>query len=188
MPAENYKKFIIIGIVVLVAAIALFAIMTGSPYKPQQSAVSTPNRTAQPGGPLVDINPNRLTPMGELGVDMKDPAALAELGDRYFESRNYGQAIELYKKVIELKPDDMDTYNDLGLAYFYSKQSELAVTTLKKGTEVMPSFQRIWLSYGFVLMSTGSNEEAKTALKTAADLEPGSEVAQEANRMLGLVK
>jgi len=188
MPAESYKKWIVLGIVVLLVAIVSFAIISGSPQKPQQSAVRSTQRTAPPAGPLVDINPNRITPMEELGVDMKDPAALARLGDSYFESNNYAQAIEIYKKVIEIKPDDIDTYNDLGLAYQYTRQSELAVTALRKGTEINPSYQRIWLSLGWVLMATGKNEEAITALKTAADLDPTSDVAQEANRMIGLIK
>lgn len=188
MPAENYKKWIVIGIVVLVAVIVAFAIMTGTPDRPRQSAVTSPQRTAPPSGPLVDINPNRFTPVEELGADMNDPAALAALGDRYFESNNYGQAIEIYKKVIELKPDDIDTYNDLGLAYHYTRQSELAVSALKKGTEVMPSYQRIWLSLGFVLISTGANDEAEAALKKAAELDPGSEIGREAVRMMGLIK
>jgi Flp pilus assembly protein TadD len=63
----------------------------------------------------------------------------------------------------------------------------LAVDTLKKGTELSPSFQRIWLSLGYVLMSSGKNEEAKTVLKKTSELDPNSEVGQEAVRMLGMI-
>jgi tetratricopeptide (TPR) repeat protein len=117
----------------------------------------------------------------------EDPAYLANLGDKYFESNRFEQAIEIYKKAIELNPNDVDTINDLGLAYFYTKNTDEAVSTLRTGTEVNPSFQRIWLSLGYVLMSSGKNEEARQALQKTINLAPDSGVGQEASRMMGLL-
>lgn len=110
------------------------------------------------------------------------------MADRYFDSRNYAQAVELYKKVIELNPQDVDSYNDLGLVYHYTNRSALALDTLRKGTTVDPSFQRVWLSLGFVLMSTGQTAEAKTALSKVVELNPVNDVGQEAQRMIGAIQ
>ncbi len=188
MPAESYKKWIVVGIVVLFAGIAFFAIMTTEdPYKPQRT-VRKAKAPSAPGGPLVDVNPNRITPMETIVADNNDPQSLSIMGDKFFESGNYEQAIQAYKKVIELAPNDVDTYNDLGLAYHYTKRSILAVDTLRKGTEVMPGYQRIWLSLGFVAVSTGNTEVGKTALAKAAELDPDSTMGQEAKKMLSLVK
>jgi tetratricopeptide (TPR) repeat protein len=123
-----------------------------------------------------------------MGVDTKNPQALALLGDQYFESSRFNQAIEIYKKVLELDPRDIDTYNDLGLAYQYVNRTDLAIDILQKGVKEGPSHQRIWLSLGFVYMSAGNNAEAKKALKKAAELNPRTDIGQEAIRMLGLIQ
>ena len=189
MPAESYKKLIVVGIIALLAVIISVAVITTEdPYKPAQQARKTPRSSTSPAGPLVDVNPNRIVAMEQIIADTDDPEALAILGDRYFESRNYAQAIEAYKKVLELDPENVDTYNDLGLAYYYTKKSMLAVDTLRKGTEVRSDYQRIWLSLGFVSMSTGNNEEGKAALAKALELDPDSDMGQEAKRMLSLLK
>ncbi len=189
MAVENYKKFIVLGIVALFAAIIIIAIMTSSsPYKPGKSTQRSTQRGTQSAGPLVDTNTNKIMPLEELGADQKDPNSLSLLGDKYFEGGNFNQAIEIYKRVLELNPNDVDTYNDIGLAYMYTKRPELAVDSLQKGIEVMPSFQRIRLSLGFVLMASGRNEEAKTALEAAAALDPNSTVGREAKRMADTIK
>jgi Flp pilus assembly protein TadD len=127
----------------------------------------------------------KVLPVEELGVDTSDPQSLAHLGDQYFESSNYKQAIEIYKKVLEDNPSDVDTYNDLGLAYHYTGNSGLAEEALIKGIEVAPEFQRIWLSLGYVLSSAGKSEEASAALQITVNMGSDNEIGQEAIRMLG---
>lgn len=173
MPPEPYKK---LAVAIIVAAAAGFFVV---------SLVTSPSfRTKEPARERTGMTP----PIEEAGVDMENPQSLALLGDEYFESERYAQAVEIYKQALELSPADVDIYNDLGLAYHYSGQPVLAVDTLKKGIKVNPSYQRIWLSLGYVLMSTGKDEEARQALEKAAGLNPGSDVGQEAEKMLGLLK
>ena len=139
-------------------------------------------------GPLVEQDSVNISPSDELAVDENDPKALALFGDRYFEGRRYAEAIDVYKKVLALDPNDIDTYNDLGLAYQYSNQTDKAIETLKKGSEIMPSYQRIWISLGFVAASAGRTEDAKTALAKAVELGPDTPVGKEASRMLSQMK
>ena len=187
MAVENYKKFIMIGLIALFAVIVIFA-MTSSPYKPVKALQKGTQRNTLSPGPLLDTNANLIMPPEEPDVDRNDPKALALLGDKYFESGNFDQAIEIYKRVLELNPDDVDTHNDLGLAYHYMKRSDMAVDSLKKGVDVEPSFQRIRLSLGFVLMSSGRNAEAKDVLEQAAELDPDSTIGKEAKRMADMIQ
>lgn len=184
---EWYKKWIIVAIAALAGGIVIVSFMSRQSPGPEQPVRERASMTPPPSGPLLDEDINRVVPIDELGVDLSNPQALAALGDRYFESGKYAQTIEIYRKVLQLSPGDVDTYNDLGLAYHYTGKPESAVEILKKGTEVRPSFQRIWLSLGFVLMSTGSNDEAKSALQRAEDLDPETDVGKEAARMIGLI-
>jgi len=169
------------------AVFVLFSLMSVSCSEsdsPQRNsrAVSTPST------PLMDLNAEKVVPLDKLNVDTKDPQALFALADQYFEMRNYAQASELYKKIIELEPKSIEAYNELGLTYHYTNKSSLAIDTLKKGIEINPSFQRIWLSYGFVLASMGKTDDAKTALGKAMELNPSNEIGQEAQRMLGSLR
>ena len=189
MPAESYKKWIVVGIIALLAVIISVAVITTEdPYKPEQKAKKITRSSPPPGGPLVDVNPNRITPMEQVIAGTDDPEALASIGDRYFESGNYLQAIKAYEKVIELNPEDIDTVNDLGLAYYYTKKTELAMNTLRKGTEVKPDYQRVWLSFGFVALSSGNTKEGTSALNKALELDPDTDMGQEAKRLLSVLK
>ena len=177
----NITAFMIIAPVIALA-------LTSGCSNSNEPAYDMANKAPQRSAPLIELDSTKLLSMQELNIDLKDPLALASRGDQYFESGNYPQAIELYKKTLELKPDDADTFNDLGLAYFYTRRPVMAVDTLKKGTEADPSFQRIWISLGFVLSSSGRIEEAKSALSKAIEMNPDSEVGQESKRMLDSLK
>ena len=187
MTSRNHKKLDLTASIIAVAAVAALSVMTISCSRsdtPQKEKREVSPRSA----PLLEQDLTKVVPVEELDVDTRDPQALSMLADRYFDSRNYGQAAELYKKVIELNPQDIDSYNDLGLVYHYTNRSSLALDILKKGTSLDPSFQRIWLTYGFVLVSTGHSAEAKTALGKVIELDPNNDVGKEAQRMLGNIQ
>ncbi|MEE8328303.1 MAG: tetratricopeptide repeat protein, partial [Thermodesulfovibrionia bacterium] len=133
-------------------------------------------------GPIIDTDTGEKAPLNlkQMEKSAETPESLAILGDRYFESNRFQDAIDIYERVLKLNPDDVDTYNDLGLALHYIGKSDRAIDTLTRGTEVNPSFQRMWLSLGFVLTATGKNDEAKEALKKAFELDPNSEPGLEA--------
>lgn len=169
------------GIMSLLFILVLTVTGCSENNKPVQ--VETDN-TSQRAVPLIEEDSGKIMSVQELKMDTADPVAIASMGDQYFESGNYDQAIELYKKTLELKPDDVDTYNDLGLAYFYTRRPVIAVETLRKGAETDPSFQRIWISLGFVLSSTGQIEEAKSAFSRAIAINPSNDVGLESKRMM----
>lgn len=171
----------------LFVLIASFLALTISCSKPEKPAEKSPESAMTPG-PIVDTG---LAKSGSFRKELEstnDPEQLAHLGDKYFESNRYGEAIEAYEKSLKLNPKDADVYNDLGLALHYTARSEKAIEILRKGTEVNPSLQRVWLSLGFVLAATGKGEEAKPALNKAISLDPNSTQGVEAKRLLGLIK
>jgi tetratricopeptide (TPR) repeat protein len=185
MPSSDYRKWVLLAILIVVVGIIVFSYITSTSDRKEIQSQAVAKRPEVAAGPMIDAG----TVPEQLQLDSlpEDPAYLASLGDKYFESKRFEQAIEIYKKAIELNPNDIDTINDLGLAYFYTKNTNEAISTLRKGTEVNPSFQRIWLSLGYVLMSAGKNEEARQALQKTVDLAPDSGVGQEARRMMGLL-
>jgi tetratricopeptide (TPR) repeat protein len=183
MVAERYKKW---ALVIIAVAVTIFMVVLFSTRTPHQKA-TVKSRDEGPGitrGPIVDTGKMKILSVGELGLDTDDPQSLALAGDRYFENRQYEQAIVIYRKVLELNPSDVDTHNDLGLALFYTGKAQEAIEILKKGTGVDPNYQRIWLSLGFVMISTGKIDDAREALIRARDLDPDSIIGKEAVKML----
>ncbi len=184
---ESYKKWIPIGII----AVAVVIIIISMSRDKKSPPVTRPSRTAgstTPSGPMVDKDFREVIPLEELGADLKDPRALSLLGDKYFEERKFAQAIEIYKKGVDLMPGDADTYNDLGLAYYYTGNASGAIEALKKGIAADPSYQRLWLSLGFINMAAGQNDEARNALQKASELDPESDIGKEAVKMMARIK
>ena len=126
----------------------------------------------------------------DLGIDRSstDLVALGDTADRLFAARRFEKAIPLYQRVLELEPADAETYNDLGLSLHYVGRADDALQVLQEGTELAPAFQRIWLSLGFVALQNEKPELARKALEQAEVLVPGTDIAAEATRLLGLIQ
>lgn len=187
---DSYKKWIIVLIAVAAGGLVIAGLVSRH-SGPEKAVPESRRQTSMPSvapGPMVEQDLGEVVPLEKLGVDTKNPRELSLLGDKFFESSRFNQAIEIYKKVLELDPRDVDTYNDLGLAYHYVNRPDLATEILKKGITVGPSDQRIWLTLGFVNMTSGNKVEAKTALTKAVEMGPRTDIGQEAMRMLGLLK
>jgi len=121
-------------------------------------------------------------------IEETNPKLLGERADRLFAEGRYQEAIPLYRWVLELSPDDAETYNDLGLALHYAGDSAGALEVLRNGVAGAPNFQRIWLSLGFVSLQVKDLEAARVALARARDLGPENDVGKEAIRLLGLAE
>lgn len=130
------------------------------------------------GADLTDVVPQ--------AIEDSDPLLIGERADRLLDERRYREAIPLYRRVLELTPDDVETYNDLGLALHYSGDSTAALEVLRSGAAGAPDFQRIWLTLGFVSLQAQDPEAARVALTRARDLGPDNAIGQEAVRLLGL--
>lgn len=178
---KKYTHWIILGALLVVFSAVVF-ISTRSHYTGETEPGTS--RISPPPVPDLQTGMEEKQLLEQIEKNPENPEYLARLGDLYFESSRYEQAIEMYKRVLNLNPQDVDTYNDMGLALYYTGRSDLATDTLKKGAEAAPSYQRIWLSLGFVLMSSGRNEEAAEALTKAHDLAPHTPMGREAQGML----
>lgn len=164
----------------------ILSILITSCDKSEKTAQNSRDRGAVIG-PIIDPNLSGGV-MERLDMDSQSPESLALLGDKYFESGDFTQAIDIYRKVLELNPKDVDTHNDLGLSLYYTNRSNEALDILRKGTQLDPNYQNIWLSLGFVLTKTARNDEAITVLQKTADINPDTPQGQEAKNLLQLLK
>ena len=112
---------------------------------------------------------------------------LATLGDAYFESQRYIEAIGVYEKAIKIDPKNADSLNDLALSQFYTGNSEAALVSVTKAVEADPVYKHGWLTKGFILMTLGRLDEAAVALKKVKEFDAGGRLAEEADNFLNQI-
>lgn len=106
------------------------------------------------------------------------------LAERHLSARRYGEAIRVYRKMLELEPKNASILNELGLSLHYDGKSAEAIETLRKATALDPKLQRAWLSLGFALKSSGQDAKARAALEKTIALGASTPQGVEARRML----
>lgn len=116
-----------------------------------------------------------------------NPVLLRQQADKLFGERRYAEVLPVYRRILELAPDDAGTHNDLGLALHYLGDSTQAIRILREGTAKDPGFQRLWLTLGFVSLQAGNTAEAREALDRARSLGADNSIGKEAERLLGLI-
>lgn len=109
---------------------------------------------------------------------------LSALGDAYFESQRYIEAIGIYEKAIKIDPKSADSFNDLALSQFYTGNNEAALASAAKAVEADPVYKHGWLTKGFILMTLGRLDEAAESLKKVKELDLGGRLAEEAGNFL----
>jgi len=114
----------------------------------------------------------------------KDPDEIARQGDEFFANKEYELAAQRYEQLLELAPNNVDTYNNLGITLHYIGRSAEAVDRLNEGVAVDPGYQRIWLTLGYVNSQLGNIEQARTALTNALNMDANNDIGQSATKML----
>jgi cytochrome c-type biogenesis protein CcmH/NrfG len=82
--------------------------------------------------------------------DPKNATARAQLGDLYYDSGKYTDAIKWYEQSYTLNPRDVNVSTDLGVSYYYNKETDRAVAQLQKSLLIDPSHPKTLLNLGVV--------------------------------------
>ena len=107
-------------------------------------------------------------------VNLIDPdrkaAIQVNLGAIYQESGDFIQAIELYNKVLEKKPNDSRALNNLGSSLWQLGYAERSVQTYKKAIQIDPSSPEPHVNLGVALYEYGDVIGAKEMYTQALKL------------------
>ncbi|MFQ5735228.1 MAG: tetratricopeptide repeat protein [Thermodesulfobacteriota bacterium] len=183
MSIKNY----IVGAAVA-AALAL-PLLAGCSKSDDTRKTATGGVNAPAAGPQVNSTALIDDLKARLKEDPNDADILWRLADVYFESKQFAESSEYYKKVIAVKPNETDVYNDLGLSQHYMGNSSEALRYINEGIKKNPYHQRIWLTKGFIMAyGMGDLEGAKTAWEKANALNPESQIGKAAADFLAQFK
>lgn len=120
----------------------------------------------------------------------KDTASLIDLGNAYFDTGQYGKAIDQYLEVLEQTPDNTNVRTDLGICYYYLGMVNKAIAEYKKVLEIEPNkVQTLYnLGIAYVDLSPPDVEAAIAQWQKVIQLYPGSSDAKKAQEMIDKYK
>lgn len=185
MPKLTPLQWLILAVLLFFYGFTVFAVTRDYYVRTLARPIAAPTATASPHGapatrPVTSAIPQAITET--------NPDLLRQQAVELFARRSYAEAVPLYRRILELDPEDIESQNDLGLALHYTGEPAAAMAQLRAGTAKAPDHQRIWLTLGFVSLQAGESDEARRALEHARDIDPDSNIGQEASRLLDLVE
>ncbi len=90
----------------------------------------------------------------------KDVDVMNTLGLAYGRIGNQDMALEMFKKVVEIKPDYKYAWNNMGNVYARMENYDKAIECYKKALEIDPNYSDALLNMGYVMIRRGSYDEA----------------------------
>jgi tetratricopeptide (TPR) repeat protein len=90
-----------------------------------------------------------------------------------FSAKDFDTAIEKYKKILELDPNQSSSIYNLAMSYINKKMFKEAVETLKKGVEVQPerAEANFYLAYSMMMADWEKTEETEETEKRMQEAE-----------------
>jgi cytochrome c-type biogenesis protein CcmH/NrfG len=124
------------------------------PNVPTQLPASNPPASAST--PPVDMaRVKALT--DKIKQNPRDFDSIVELGNMDFDQKNYDDAINLYKKSLEIRPDALNVRTDMGTAMFYLNRYDDAIATFQEVLKTDPNDAQALFNLG-VAMLHGKND------------------------------
>lgn len=102
----------------------------------------------------------------------KNPQKHFDRGDTYFEQGLYSEAVEEYKKAIEIKPDWALAHNNLGLTYTKINRQNLAIQEYNEAIKLDPNLAEAHYNLASVYYDQRAFAKAITYYNTALKINP----------------
>src|SRR5580765_7611653 len=117
------------------------------------------NNASEPAPPPLDTKRvNELT--SKIKANPRDFDSIVELANIDFDQRAYEDAISLYKKALEIRPDATNVRTDMGTAMFYMKRFDDALATFKQSLSSTPNDAQTLFNLGVVMLHGKNDPQA----------------------------
>jgi tetratricopeptide (TPR) repeat protein len=110
---------------------------------------------------------------------------MVQLGNTYFDSERFDDAIKWYQSALAIDPANADASTDLGVSYFYTDRPDQALTQFERSLQIDPRHTKTMLNKGIVL-AFGKQDirAASEEWKKVVTLAPDTAEGQAARKML----
>ncbi len=188
----------VLAVICLVIGVAVGYFVRGSA---SPSAVGTEQAAAAqapsaPGG-MGGMDPSKVTPeqlrhmvekqveplLQQLKAKPTDAALLAQVGNVYYDTQLYQDAIGYYEKSLNGDPKNVGVRTDMGTAYFYRGDADRAIAEFNKALAQDPKHGQTLYNLGMVQWQGKGDVNAavqawETLLKTVPDYPDRAKVEQ----------
>jgi cytochrome c-type biogenesis protein CcmH/NrfG len=198
-PSSNWSstQAYVLAVICLVIGVAVGYFVRGS-ASPGVAAVATDQAaaTSTPAG-MGSIDPSKVTPeqlrhmvekqveplQQQLKSNPADPALLAQVGNVYYDTQLYKDAIGYYEKSLTGDPKNVGVRTDMGTAYFYLGDPDRAITEFNTALKQDPKHGQTLYNLGMVQWQgkgdvTAAVNAWETLLKTVPDYPDRAKVEQ----------
>jgi cytochrome c-type biogenesis protein CcmH/NrfG len=116
---------------------------------------------SQPPPPPVDMA--RLQELTQkIKQNPQDFDSIVELANMNFDQRNFNEAINLYRKALEVRPSALNVRTDMGTAMFYQDRFDEAIAQFQETLKADPSNAQALFNMGVAMLH--GKQDAKGAL------------------------
>ncbi len=116
------------------------------------------------------------------------PTAYNNLGDAYMHAEQYAKAIETFRSVIQMAPNQPDGYVNLATAFLRKNDPKSAHAICIDALQEFPKYAHLHYNLACAYALTDNPQEALNSLKQAIDLDPvWREFAQNEDALLHIV-
>ncbi len=144
------ETLIIVGLICFIAGYAVNGLIDGLSNLSRQSDTSNSNIIEQQNTGNRDEHSQIEILIEQLKKNPEDTASWINLGNIYFDSDKYDEAIEAYLKALELDPENPDVLSDLGVMYRRSGKSSNAISAFEEAFRVDPTHTMSLFNKGIV--------------------------------------
>ena len=164
-----------------------FGIVPG-PAPTSASAPAPAAAGAAPAAAVLDENKVKaLSTIAEQQPSSAQPRV--ELGNLYFDSERYTDAIKWYGDAFKLDPKDVNVSTDLGVSYYYTNQPDRALAQFDESLKIDPKHAKTLLNVGIVrAFGKQDLQGAEQAWQRVMELDPTGPEGQAAKRALDSLK
>ena len=151
----------VIAVICLGLGISIgYLIRGGSPQQPAPTTAAT--QAAPPAGMSAmqqQPTPDQMKQMADkqaepllasLKQNPNDPEALYKIGNIYYDTRQFPEAVKYYEESLKLKPDATDVRTDMATAYYFMGDPDHAITEFEAVLKQNPKHANALFNEGMV--------------------------------------
>lgn len=142
MPSSRNIHFIVLGIILGASSGYMFAFYQIDKNLPVKSKVLDQTGAGGPGSDShPEVSNEQILAMfkEQIAKNPKDAEVLSRYGDFLSDVENYPEAIEAYKKVVELEPDNLNAQTFMGTALWNIGKKDEAIALYEKSLKANPN-------------------------------------------------
>ena len=139
--------------VILALGMGLGYLFRGSFLPGASASLSSENQAATSASSAASQLPFDITIqplLARLKNSPDNPDLLVDIGNQYYDHRDYGKAVEYYERSLKLRPENVNVRTDMGTAIWYMGNPDGAIREYETALKYQPDYPETLVNMGIV--------------------------------------